>query len=125
MQAGPRRDHCIIEYYAFWNQMDCQATCGVRNLLFHVSESYRKAQSHFSNMDSRDKYLMIGGFIFLRFITPGTEVVIIVYDSAIISPDLYGLTDEKLTYNHRRTLLLVYKLSESFHTIRLEKFFKI
>jgi len=61
-----------------------------------------QAQKHFSQINNREKHLLIGGFIFLRYITP-----------AIISPDLYGVTDEKLTFNQRRTLVLIAKVLQN------------
>jgi hypothetical protein len=48
-------------------------------------------------MSERDKSVLIGGFIFLRYISP-----------AIISPEVYGLIECPLKATHRRTLVLVF-----------------
>lgn len=50
----------------------------------------------FPSLSDRDKYLLIGGFIFLRYITP-----------AIISPEVHGIVDFKIEGGQRRTLVLV------------------
>lgn len=56
----------------------------------------------FPSLSERDKNLLLGGYIFLRYITP-----------AIISPEVYGIVDFKIESAQRRTLVLAAKVLQN------------
>jgi hypothetical protein len=62
---------------------------------------YRKAYETQHNVTQKEKNMLLGGFLFLRYISP-----------AIISPEVFGVLEPetKVTEHQRRTLILVKQL---------------
>lgn len=85
--------------------MDCK-TIGIvkkkREKFIQFFFTIRRAKRMFPSLSERDKNLLLGGYIFLRYITP-----------AIISPEVYGIVDFKIESAQRRTLVLAAKVLQN------------
>lgn len=72
----------------------------------------RKAYETQRNVTQKEKNMLLGGFLFLRYISP-----------AIISPEVFGVLqpETKVTETQRRTLILVKKLKNFLKFFRSQK----